>query len=115
MLRGEIRFINLDPVVSGEAAKIRPAVIVSNDALNRVAMSLSRGVITVVPITSNIKKIYPFQVALDKTSTGLRINSKAQAEQVRAVSIARVGKRIGALNTELQEQLDVALRLHLDL
>ena len=115
MLRGEIRLINLDPAVSGEGAKVRPAVVVSNDALNRVAMSLGHGVITVVPITSNMKKIYPFEVALNKTTTGLRVNSKAQAEQIRAVSIARIGKRIGALSSELQDQLDVALRLHLDL
>jgi len=115
MLRGEIRLVNLDPTVAGEAAKTRPAVIVSNDALNAVAMSLSRGVVTVVPITSNTKKVYPFQVELDKDSTGLSIRSKAQAEQIRAVSISRIGRRIGVLNSDLQHQLDVALRLHLNL
>ena len=115
MLRGEIRLVNLDPTVAGEAAKTRPAVIVSNDALNAVAMSLSRGVVTVVPITSNTKKVYPFQVELDKDSTGLSVQSKAQAEQIRAVSISRIGRRIGVLNADLQQQLDVALRLHLNL
>ena len=115
MLRGEIRLVNLDPTVAGEAANTRPAVIVSNDALNAVAMSLCRGVVSVVPITSNTKLVYTFQVELDKDSTGLSVQSKAQAEQIRAVSISRIGRRIGVLNADLQQQLDVALRLHLNL
>ena len=115
MLRGEIRLVNLDPVVGNEAAKLRPAVIVSNDALNATTMSLERGVVTVVPITSNVKKVYPFQVHLPRESSGLRRESKAQAEQIRAVSIARIGDRVGRLSTDAQEQLNVALRLHLAL
>ena len=115
MLRGEIRLVNLDPVKDGEAAKTRPAVVVSNDALNTTSMSLQRGVITVVPITSNIEKVYPFQVKILRGESGLRVDSKAQAEQIRAVSVSRIGKRIGKLTAELQEDLDIALRLHLNL
>lgn len=115
MLRGEIRLVNLDPVVGSEAAKLRPAIIVSNDALNATTMSLERGVVTVVPITSNVKKVYPFQVRLPRESSGLRRESKAQAEQIRAVSIARIGDRIGRIGADAQEQLDIALRLHLAL
>lgn len=113
MLRGEICLVNLDPVIMGEAAKTRPAVIVSNDAANTVSAALGRGVITVVPITSNIDSVYPFQVFLDAAVTGLDMDSKAQAEQVRAVSVQRVGTRLGRLSAELQDQLDIALRLHL--
>ena len=115
MLRGEIRMVNLNPALPGEASKTRPGVIVSNDTLNSVAASLDRGVVTVVPITSNTQKVYPFQVALSRGVTGLGFESKAQAEQVRAVSISRIGKRIGRLDAVTQEMLDVALRLHLDL
>ncbi len=115
MLRGEIRLVNLDPVKAGEAAKTRPAVVVSNDALNTTSMSLQRGVVTVVPITSNIEKVYPFQVKIRRGESGLRVDSKAQAEQIRAVSVSRIGKRIGKLTAELQEDLDIALRLHLNL
>jgi mRNA interferase MazF len=115
MLRGEIRLVNLEPAKSDEAAKTRPAVIVSNDALNARTMSLARGVVTVVPITSNVQKVYPFQVKLSRVDSGLRVDSKAQAEQIRAVSISRIGRRIGQLNAETQEELDIALRLHLSL
>ncbi len=113
MLRGEIRYVNFGESKLGEVAKRRPAVVVSNDTLNATSAALSRGVVTVVPITSNVKKVYPFQVRLLRKTTGLRIDSKAQAEQIRSVSISRIGDRIGRLSAEAQEQLDAALRLHL--
>lgn len=115
MLRGEIRMVILDPVMSGEAAKTRPAVIVSNDALNATSMSLARGVVTVVPITSNVERVFPFQVYIARGESGLRVDSKAQAEQIRSVAVSRIGERIGRLTSETRERLDVALRLHLDL
>jgi mRNA interferase MazF len=115
MLRGEIRMVNLDPAVSDEADKLRPAVVVSNDVLNNATRSLDRGVVTVVPITSNIQKVHPFQVRLPRKTTGLRVDSKAQVEQIRAVAISRLGKRVGRLSAELEEDLNVALKLHLAL
>ena len=113
MLRGEIRYVNFGESQTGEVGNRRPAVVVSNDTLNATSAALSRGVVTVVPITSNVKKVYPFQVRLERKTTGLRIDSKAQAEQIRSISISRIGDRIGRLSAELQEQLDAALRLHL--
>ena len=115
MRRGEIRMVDLEPVRGAEADKQRPAVIVSNDGANSAAQRLGRGVITVVPVTSNIERIYPFQVLLSAATTGLAVDSKAQAEQVRSIAVERVGGRIGVLTTELQADLDEALRLHLAL
>lgn len=115
MRRGEICLVDLDPVRGAEAAKRRPAVIVSNDGANSTAERLGRGVITVVPVTSNTLRVYPFQVLLPAAETGLDRDSKAQAEQVRSVSIERVGQRVGTLTSELTAALDEALRLHLAL
>ena len=47
--------------------------------------------------------------------TGLDVDSKAQAEQVRAVAVERVGKRLGTVPAHLMFALDEALRLHLAL
>ena len=58
MLRGEIRIVDLDPARGSEANKRRPAVIVSNDGANTTAVQLNRGVITVVPVTSNLSRVY---------------------------------------------------------
>lgn len=115
MRRGEIWLVDLDPAQGNEANKQRPAVIVSNDRANSSAITLGRGVVTVVPITSNVAKIYPFQVLLPAERTGLAVNSKAQAEQIRSVSITRLRHRLGRLTTEEAAQLDDALRLHLEL
>jgi mRNA interferase MazF len=113
--RGEIVSVAFDPARGSEAAKTRPAVVVSNDAANAAATRLGRGVITVVPVTSNTARIYPFQVLLPATQTGLPQDSKAQAEQVRSVAVERVGKRVGLLPAMLISELDRALRIHLSL
>ena len=115
MRRGEIRMVDLDPSRGAEANKYRPAVIVSNDGANTTAERLGRGVITVVPVTSNTANIYPFQVLLGADSTGLSRDSKAQAEQVRAVDVERIGALVGTLDGPLCAELDEALRLHLAL
>ncbi|MBB1514041.1 type II toxin-antitoxin system PemK/MazF family toxin [Tessaracoccus sp. MC1627] len=115
MLRGEIRLADLDPARAGEADKRRPAVVVSNDHANTVAARLGRGVVTVVPLTSNTAHVYPFQALLPAEDTGTRVDSKAQAEQVRSVSIDRLGPVIGRVPVHLMAELDDALRLHLHL
>jgi len=115
MRRGEIVTVSLDPVRGSEASKTRPAVVVSNDAANATATRLRRGVITVVPVTSNTARIYPFQVLLPARQTGLPRDSKAQAEQVRSVAVERIGRRVGELPASLITELDQALRVHLGL
>jgi len=115
MRRGEIRLVDLEPVRGSEADKRRPAVIVSNDGANAAAVRLGRGVVTVVPVTSVTTRVYPFQVLLRSSDTGLRSDSKAQAEQVRAVAVERLGARVGALPPGVMAALDEALRLHLAL
>jgi mRNA interferase MazF len=115
MRRGEIRFVNLDPVVGAEANKKRPAIIVSNDGANTTAARLGRGVLTVVPVTSNTDRVHPFQVLLKAADTGLADDSKAQAEQVRSVDVQRIGQRIGSVPTTVMGALDEALRIHLAL
>ncbi|HSW41566.1 MAG TPA: type II toxin-antitoxin system PemK/MazF family toxin [Patescibacteria group bacterium] len=115
MRRGDIHAVDLGPARGSEADKRRPAVIVSNDAANATARRLGRGVITVVPVTSNIEHIHPFQVALPAAETGLDRDSKALAEQIRAVAVERVGDRLGVVPNAIMLDIDEALRLHLGL
>jgi mRNA interferase MazF len=115
MLRGEIRLVDLEPVRGSEANKRRPAVIVSNDRANSIAARLGRGVVTVVPITSNTDRIFPFQTLLPAAETGLQVDSKAQAEQVRSIAVERLGAVLGRTPADVMGHLDDALRLHLQL
>jgi mRNA interferase MazF len=115
MRRGEIRVVNLDPVVGSEANKKRPAIIVSNDGANTAAARRGQGVLTIVPVTSNTERVHPFQVLLEKADTGLPDDCKAQAEQVRSVDVQRIGKRIGSVPANVMTDLDEALRIQLGL
>ena len=115
MKRGEVWWVDFEPSVGGEVKKKRPAIIVSNDGANVSAERQGRGVITVVPMTSNVTRVYPFQSFLPAGSTGLDHDSKAQAEQVRSISIERLGPTIGEVPPVLMHELDEALRLHLAL
>jgi len=115
MLRGEIRLTDLEPVRGSEADKRRPAVIVSNDRANATADRMGRGVITVVPVTSNVARVFPFQTLLPAQLTGLRRDSKAQAEQIRSVTVERLGLVLGRVPSDLMSTLDEALRVHLQL
>ena len=115
MRRGDIHFVDFEPTRGSEADKRRPAVIVSSDASNAIVSRLRRGLVTVVPLTSNVARTYPFQVLLPAARTGLDRASKAQAEQIRSVAVDRVGGRIGLVPYSLLARLDEALRIHLDL
>ncbi len=115
MRRGEIRLVDLDPVRGSEANKRRPAVVVSNDRANSIAERLGRGVVTVVPVTSNIDRVFLFQALLPAAETGVQQDSKAQAEQVRSVVVERLGAAIGHAPAGVMRHLDDALRLHLQL
>ena len=115
MHRGEIRLVDLEPTRGSEANKRRPGIIVSNDRANATAERLGRGVVTGVPVTRNIVRVFPFQVLLPANMSGLRVDSKAQAEQVRSVTIERIGPVLGRVPAHVMAQVDEALRLHLQL
>jgi len=115
MLRGDIVWAQFDPVVGSEAAKLRPAVIVSNDDLNVRAMEIGRGIVTAVPLTSRIGRLYPSQVLIPEGATELPLLSKAQAEQIRALSIERIAEPIGRMPDGLMAEIDDAIRNHLAL
>jgi mRNA interferase MazF len=111
MLRGDVYYANLDPSQGAETQKTRPVVIVSNNAANRAS-----ALVTVLPITSNVTRIYPFEVKLPAKDTGLGKDSKAMAQQVRTLDKGRLGLHAaGKVPADLMVKIDVALRLHLAL
>lgn len=112
--RGQLVLADLDPVAGHEAARTRPVVVVSNNTANAAALRVG-GVVTVVPVTSNTARVFPFQVLLPASETGLARDSKAQAEQVRSISVSRITRIAGWLPAERLGELDDALRLHLAL
>ena len=110
MKRGEIYYANLSPTVGSEIDKRRPVLVVSNDANNRAANT-----VTILPITSNVTRVYPFEVLLNPEDSGLSTPSKVQAQQVRTISKQRItSDAVGSLSEEIMQLVNAALKLHLD-
>jgi mRNA interferase MazF len=112
MRRGDVYLARLDPVEGSEQAGNRPVILVSRDANNAASP-----VVVVVPCTryQDERRIYPSQVVLRAPEGGLRSDSIALGEQVRAISKRRLAERWGALTTESVSRLTHALSITLDL
>jgi len=96
MNQGDIYLINLDPALHTEAGKIRPGIIISINAMNQYSPRL-----IIAPITSNIGKVYPFEVFITRGVGGLEKDSKIMLDQIRSLDKRRLVKKIGAINREM--------------
>ncbi len=113
---GTVIMVSLEPVIGSEANKVRPCLIVGNNKAVQAAQF--GGVVNVLPITSNVTRVYPFQVLLDArhaAACGLQRPSKIQAEQIRSIDIRRVTAVLQQLPADLIDAVKDALRLQLDL
>ncbi|MET7294158.1 type II toxin-antitoxin system PemK/MazF family toxin [Streptomyces griseoloalbus] len=115
MKRGDIYLVDYEPARGSEANKARPGVIVSNDGANAAVQRTGRGVLTLVPLTTNTSRVYPFQVLLPAGECGLLKDSKAQCEQLRALAPERLLRPIGVVPRQRMAEIDTALRRHLAL
>ena len=105
-----IFLVNFDPTVGAEAMKTRPAVVVSNDINNAYSP-----IVSISPITSNVTRIYSFEVEIPSGIAGLRTRSKVMVNQTRAVDRIRLIRSLGNLPEKIMAQVDEALKLHYDL
>lgn len=112
MKRGDVYLARLDPTEGSEQAGTRPVVVVSRNAINQASP-----VILAVPCTTHhaARRLYPSQVLLRSPDGGLKADSIALGEQVRAVAKARLLKQLGSLSIESTQRVDQALMIALDL
>ena len=108
--RGEIYLVCLDPTIGSEINKTRPALIISNDINNKVAQT-----VTVIPITSKIEKVYPFETLLSSQESGLPKNSKVKCNQIRTIDKKRLIKSLGKVSIDKLKEIEDSLLLHLDM
>lgn len=106
MRRSEVWWVDFNPSIGGEAQKVRPAIIVSNDASNKV---MNR--VQVVPTTSNTVKCFPCEAYVEVDGK----ISKAMADQLATVSKLRLKTRIGQISAQNMLDVERAIKLQLDL
>lgn len=108
--RGKIYLANLDPVIGAEMNNVRPVVVISNNINNRFSKT-----ITILPITSNTSKIYPFEIFLVKGVANLPKDSKVRTDQIRTIDKSRLIKELGQLHKEHLANIEKGLCIHLSL
>lgn len=104
--RGDVYWVNLDPVVGTEIRKIRPAVIVSNDSCNRYGTR-----VVVLPVTSNVDSLYPGEAMVEVKG----MPGRALGDQIRSIDKTRLKARVGRLTAEEMARINDVLVITLDL
>ena len=108
--RGEVWLVDFGNPVGREQAGLRPAIVVSTDALNEGRA----GVVMVVPITSTRRDL-PSHVEIDHPSSGLDHPSYAKCEDTKSISDRRLIEHLGTAGPEAMFQVGRVLRFLLDL
>jgi len=108
--RGEIWIVSLEPVKGSEIGKTRPALVISNNRNNTFSET-----VTVLPITSNTLKVYPFEVFLSKKEINLKNDSKVKCNQIRTIDKKRLLDVLCTLSPETLEKVEKALSIHLNM
>ena len=107
--RGEVWEVDLDPVHGPEQAGTRPAVVVSADRFNRG----QAGLVVLLPMTTRDKGI-PLHVAVEPSESGLGRRGWIKPEDIRSVSVERLGRRLGSVPATALAAVDDRLRVLLE-
>jgi len=113
VLQWKIYWANLDTIRESEQSGKRPVIIISPDEINEFLP-----IVAVVPLTSlkTGRRIYPTEVLLLKSLTGLEKDSIAMSHQIRVLSRVRLIRECGAIESEdIKNKIRSVVKLFLDL
>jgi mRNA interferase MazF len=109
--KGEIYLVNFDPTIGHETKKKRPAIILSNNIHNQYSP-----LVTIAPLSSNIKNVYPFEVFIPKGLAGLDSDSKIMIIQLRSVDKKRLLNKIGFIeDSKITKKINDIISEHFSL
>lgn len=99
ILRGDIFWADLNPVIGNEQAGLRPVVVISHEVFNARS-----GTVIALAITSKAQRA-GFPLTLELTSPKLPKRSWVKISQIRTLSVKRLGKKIGRASAEELDSL----------
>ena len=99
ILRGDIRWADLEPVRGHEQGGHRPVVVISNDVFNARS-----GTVIAMALTSQPQRA-GFPLTLNLSSPGLPQSSRVKISQVRTLSVKRIGKKLGRVASDELDRL----------
>ena len=94
VLRGDIHWADLNPVIGSEQGGLRPVLILSHNVFNERS-----GTVIAVAITSRPQRA-GFPLTLELSDAKLPKKSWAKIGQVRTLSTKRIGKRLASASEE---------------
>ncbi|QLL69336.1 type II toxin-antitoxin system PemK/MazF family toxin [Lactobacillus sp. 3B(2020)] len=107
IMRGDIFYADLDPVIGSEQGGVRPVLVVQNDVGN-----LHSPTVIIAAITTKLTKHrLPTHVFLAAADSGIAKNSMILLEQVRTIDKHRLRQRVTHLNPTIMKRVDHALRV----
>jgi len=102
---------NLGPTAGAEQKGTRPVLIVSNEEYNQVMPN-----VTVLPLTSTNRRLYPSEVFLPQGKAGQPLDSIIMAHQIRTISKQRLKALLGYLEDhKVRDEVCAAIKEHLGL
>lgn len=108
--RGEVYWVDFRGSVGAEIQKIRPAVVISDDAHNEHMLT-----VTVAPLSSSSARIKRYEAVVPEGLIGDGRPARVNTHQLRAVDKRRLRNKLGVLPVGAMADVDATLRIHLGL
>ena len=110
ILRGNLYYADLNPVIGSEQGGIRPVLVIQNDVGNKHSPTVIIAAIT----SKSMKTLLPTQCLLH-AQHGLDRESIVLLEQIRTIDKQRLKEHVGALNQDHMRNIDAALAISVGL
>lgn len=104
--RGEVWLVNFDPTLGAEIKKVRPAIVISSDAVGRLPIKLIAPVTDWKPYFA--KNLWHVRI-LPNADNGLSKPSAIDALQLRGVDLQRFIRRLGRISDETLAEIAIAI------
>lgn len=109
IVRGEIYYADLSPVIGSEQGGLRPVLVIQNDVGNKYSPT-----IIIAAITSQLTKAkLPTHIELDKNKYNLSKDSVILLEQIRTLDKRRLREKISSVDKSTMKSVDIALMISL--